>query len=56
MTAVFDGPVRQIEGCINGVGERAGNVALEQCIMMIEQFGKKLIRTLLSSLTFNSII
>ncbi len=41
MTAVFDGPVRQIEGCINGVGERAGNVALEQCIMMIEQFGKK---------------
>lgn len=39
MTGVFSGPARQIEGCINGVGERAGNVALEQCIMMIDQFG-----------------
>lgn len=39
MNAVFDGPARQIEGCINGVGERAGNVALEQCIMYIKQFG-----------------
>jgi 2-isopropylmalate synthase len=41
MNAVFSGPARQIEGCINGVGERAGNVALEQCIMMIHQFGKE---------------
>jgi 2-isopropylmalate synthase len=40
MSSVFAGPARQIEGCINGVGERAGNVALEQCIMMIEQFGQ----------------
>jgi 2-isopropylmalate synthase len=39
MNAVFDGVVQQIEGCINGVGERAGNVALEQCIMNIRQFG-----------------
>ena len=39
--AVFNGPVRQIEGCINGVGERAGNAALEQCIMVIDQFGKQ---------------
>lgn len=39
MTAVFVGPARQIEGCINGVGERAGNVSLEQCIMIINQFG-----------------
>ncbi|MCI5066203.1 2-isopropylmalate synthase [bacterium] len=35
---VFDGPARQIEGCINGVGERAGNAALEQCIMAIRSF------------------
>ncbi|OGT31211.1 MAG: 2-isopropylmalate synthase [Gammaproteobacteria bacterium RIFCSPHIGHO2_12_FULL_35_23] len=41
MAAVFSGPACQIEGCINGVGERAGNVALEQCIIMIDQFGKK---------------
>ena len=39
MNAVFKGPARQIEGCINGVGERAGNTALEQCIMYIKQFG-----------------
>ena len=39
MNAVFDGPARQIEGCMNGIGERAGNVALEQCIMYIKQFG-----------------
>ena len=39
MEAVFNGVARQIEGCINGVGERAGNVALEQCIMLIRHFG-----------------
>ena len=39
MNAVFKGPARQIEGCINGVGERAGNAALEQCIMYIKSFG-----------------
>lgn len=39
MNAVFKGPARQVEGCINGVGERAGNAALEQCIMYIKQFG-----------------
>jgi 2-isopropylmalate synthase len=38
--AVFHGPARQIEGCINGIGERAGNAALEQCIMVIEHFAK----------------
>ncbi len=36
LNAVFDGPARQIEGCINGIGERAGNVALEQCIVAIK--------------------
>lgn len=41
LNAVMEGPARQIEGCINGVGERAGNVALEQCIMYIKQFGAK---------------
>jgi len=39
LNAVFDGPVRQIEGCINGVGERAGNAALESVIMLVKQFG-----------------
>ena len=39
MRAVFDGPATQIEGCFNGVGERAGNVALEQCLMYINTFG-----------------
>ena len=41
MNAVFFGPARQIEGCINGVGERAGNAALEQCIMVIKHFAHK---------------
>lgn len=40
LNAVFSGPARQIEGCFNGVGERAGNVALEQCIMVIKHFAK----------------
>ncbi len=39
MNAIFFGPVTQIEGCINGIGERAGNVSLEQCIMYIKHFG-----------------
>ncbi|RMG40266.1 MAG: 2-isopropylmalate synthase [Candidatus Dadabacteria bacterium] len=38
INAVFKGPARQIEGCINGVGERAGNASLEQCIMIIKHF------------------
>jgi 2-isopropylmalate synthase len=38
INAVFEGPARQIEGCINGIGERAGNAALEQCIMIIKNF------------------
>jgi 2-isopropylmalate synthase len=39
INGVFDGPARQIEGCINGIGERAGNASLEQCIMILRQFG-----------------
>lgn len=39
INGVFDGPARQIEGCINGIGERAGNASLEQCVMIIRQFG-----------------
>ncbi|MGI6524627.1 MAG: homocitrate synthase/isopropylmalate synthase family protein [Bdellovibrionota bacterium] len=39
LNAVFHGPARQIEGCFNGIGERAGNAALEQCIMIIKHFG-----------------
>lgn len=38
--AVVNGPARQVEGCINGIGERAGNVSLEQMIMFLECFGK----------------
>ncbi|WP_119342771.1 LeuA family protein [Facilibium subflavum] len=41
MNAVFAGPARQIEACINGVGERAGNAALEQCVMYIDAFGNQ---------------
>ena len=40
MNPVFDGPARQVEGCINSVGERAGNASLEQCVMFINLFGK----------------
>ena len=35
LTAITAG-VRQVEGCINGLGERAGNAALEEIIMAIE--------------------
>jgi 2-isopropylmalate synthase len=41
INGVFAGPAMQIEGCINGIGERAGNAALEQCIMVIERFGQE---------------
>lgn len=39
--AVVSGPARQIEGCINGIGERAGNLALEQCVMYFKHFGDR---------------
>ena len=35
LAAVMEG-ARQIEGCINGLGERAGNAALEEVIMGLE--------------------
>jgi 2-isopropylmalate synthase len=41
MQSIFDGPVTQIEGCFNGIGERAGNVSIEQCIMYLKAFGNK---------------
>ncbi len=40
INAVLDGPATQIEGCVNGIGERAGNASLEQCIMIINHFGQ----------------
>jgi 2-isopropylmalate synthase len=40
MQSIFDGPVTQIEGCFNGIGERAGNVSIEQCIMYLKAFGQ----------------
>ena len=39
INAVIDGPATQIEGCFNGVGERAGNAALESAIMILDQYG-----------------
>lgn len=39
MNSVLKGPVQQIEGCFNGIGERAGNLSLEQAIMYIKSFG-----------------
>lgn len=41
LNGVTHGIARQIEGCINGIGERAGNAALEQFIMIIRQFGSQ---------------
>lgn len=41
LNGVFRGIALQIEGALNGVGERAGNASLEQCIMIIRQFGLK---------------
>ena len=35
LSAIENG-ARQIEGCINGLGERAGNAALEEVIMALE--------------------
>ncbi|MBM3925208.1 MAG: 2-isopropylmalate synthase [SAR202 cluster bacterium] len=34
--AAIQAGARQVEGCINGLGERAGNAALEEIIMAIE--------------------
>ncbi|MDA1278936.1 MAG: 2-isopropylmalate synthase [Chloroflexi bacterium] len=34
--AAIENGARQIEGCINGLGERAGNAALEEVIMAVE--------------------
>jgi 2-isopropylmalate synthase len=34
--AAVEAGARQVEGCINGLGERAGNAALEEVIMSIE--------------------
>ena len=42
INGVVHGPARQIEGCINGVGERAGNAALEQIVLILDRFGKTL--------------
>jgi len=34
--AAIENGARQVEGCINGLGERAGNAALEEVIMALE--------------------
>ena len=33
--AAFDGGARQVEGAINGIGERAGNASIEEVVMAI---------------------
>ena len=33
--AAFDGGARQVEGAINGIGERAGNCAIEEVVMAL---------------------
>lgn len=38
INAIIDGPVRQIEVCVNSIWERAGNASLEQCVMIINNF------------------
>lgn len=38
INAVTEGPCLQVEGCFNGVGERAGNAALESVIMILDKF------------------
>ena len=37
--AAVEAGVRQVEGCINGIGERAGNAALEEIIMALHTRG-----------------
>ena len=32
--SALENGARQIEGCVNGLGERAGNAALEEVIMV----------------------
>ena len=34
--AAIENGARQVEGCVNGLGERAGNAALEEVIMAVE--------------------
>ena len=41
IAAIVEG-ARQVEGCINGLGERAGNASLEEVIMTIETRGDAL--------------
>ena len=41
IAAIMEG-ARQVEGCINGLGERAGNASLEEVIMTIETRGEAL--------------
>ena len=38
LTAIEVG-ARQVEGCINGIGERAGNASLEEIIMALDTEG-----------------
>ena len=41
IAAIMEG-ARQVEGCINGLGERAGNASLEEVIMTISTRGEAL--------------
>lgn len=56
MNAVLSGLVTQIEGCINGVGERAGNVALEQCILMLKKFGNQVDKQYFTNINMEKLV
>ena len=38
INSIFNGPVRQIEVCVNWIWERAWNASLEQCAVIINKF------------------
>lgn len=41
MAAIYEGPATQVEGCFNGIGERAGNAAIEQICMYLKHFSQQ---------------
>ena len=55
INAVFDGTVKQVEGCINGVGERAGNMALEQFFIYLHKFGNDIVNKYYTTVNLSKI-
>ncbi len=42
--AAISAGARQVECCVNGIGERAGNAALEEVVMALKVQGLRCIR------------